>query len=331
MHAHTHAHKYARTRVMRVVARVLFTTSWVLTTCHAACFAKIGVYSGFVIPDEDGTICAGQRCGNVWCPGHPSCGDPRQTGCPGLVINGSGAMNGTAPEMVPVFITCATNISLAGWEGHHYPFNPREYRGMAFDPQAWRDDDGMYYIAVATDACNGTTRALPCVDGQSMYLWRAPRLRAPAEEWEALGPMITTKDDAMAKNSSRGEMVTPSFTGNLRGDPRGGRTRLLTNNVCAGTTYFLGTQANGSRFLDRGGSWGFGAAGETGMVDWGAIVANVSAMAAGKTGIATLATGLAMVPGTCHAPYSMVRALFLCRFFAIMIAPVLALMSALDT
>jgi hypothetical protein len=46
------------------------------------------VYSGFVIPDEDGNICAGQRCSNVWCPGHPSCGDPRQTGCPGLLING---------------------------------------------------------------------------------------------------------------------------------------------------------------------------------------------------------------------------------------------------
>eukprot|EP01043_Picozoa_sp_COSAG02_P060885 COSAG02_NODE_8054_length_2729_cov_2.890494_4_plen_66_part_00 len=51
---------------------------------------------------------------------------------------------------------------------------------MAFDPQAWKDEDGMYYIAVATDACNGTTRTMPCVDGQSIYLWRAPRLMAPA-------------------------------------------------------------------------------------------------------------------------------------------------------
>lgn len=51
---------------------------------------------------------------------------------------------------------------------------------MAFDPQAWKDEDGMYYIAVATDACNGTTRKRPCVDGQSMYLWRASQLMAPS-------------------------------------------------------------------------------------------------------------------------------------------------------
>ena len=44
--------------------------------------------------------------------------------------------------------------------------------------------------------------------------------------------MIWTKtdsaDDAMTRNSGRNEMVTPSFTGGLAGDPRGGRTRLLT-------------------------------------------------------------------------------------------------------
>jgi hypothetical protein len=51
-------------------------------------------------------------------------------------------MNGTSPEMVPVFLTCATNSSLSQWHGHSYPFNPREYRGMAFDPFAWTDDDG---------------------------------------------------------------------------------------------------------------------------------------------------------------------------------------------
>lgn len=69
--------------------------------------------------------------------------------------------------------------------------------------------------------------------------------------------MFTTKDDAMTKGGARGEMVTPSFTGNLRGDPRAGRTRLLTNNICEGTCYYLGVQANGSKFLDREGGWGF--------------------------------------------------------------------------
>ena len=56
---------------------------------------QIGVHSGFLLRDDDGTACAGQRCGDVWCPGHPSCGDPRQTGCLGLVINGAGSLNGT--------------------------------------------------------------------------------------------------------------------------------------------------------------------------------------------------------------------------------------------
>lgn len=29
----------------------------------------IGVYSGFLIRDDDGKVCAGQRCGDIWCPG----------------------------------------------------------------------------------------------------------------------------------------------------------------------------------------------------------------------------------------------------------------------
>ena len=45
------------------------------------------------------------------------------------------------------------------------------------------------------------------------------------------------------------------------------------------------------------------------MIDWGAIVLNTSAVAAGKTGLDALATGQKMVPGTCHAPYSMARTL----------------------
>jgi hypothetical protein len=259
-------------------------------------------------------VYAGQRCGNVWCAANgakvsPSCGDPRQTSCPGVLINGTGRINGLvhSVSMVPLFITAAKNENLTRWESHHYPFNPGEYRAMAFDPQAWRDDDGMTYIAVASDGCNSTTRTSPCVDGSAIYLWRAPQLLSPPNLWEALGAMMLTRDDAMIKNTSRGEMVTPSFTGKFQGDPRGGRTRLLTNNVCHGTTYFLGVQANGSRFLDKKGSWNFLEAGETGMIDWSAVVANTSAIAEGKTGKAALATGLQMVPGTCHAAYSMAR------------------------
>jgi hypothetical protein len=151
----------------------------------------------------------------------------------------------------------------------------------------------------------------------------------------------------MTKNTSRGEMVTPSYTGNILGDPRGGRTRLLTNNICSGTNYYLGVQADGSRFLDSKGSWRFDGEGEqgannassalvytkndrftkqdrrgtnigrtnskgdyaffAGMIDWGAVVVNSSAVAAGEKGLDVLATGTHVVPGTCHAPYSMAR------------------------
>ena len=277
---------------------------------------QIGTYSGFLLKAEDGKIYAGQRCDNVWCDANgtkvaPQCGDPRQTGCPGVVINGTGPISGLvhSVDMVPLFITSATDETLTKWEGHHYPFNPSEYRGMAFDPQAWRDVDGKVYIAVATDGCNSTTRKMPCVDGSAIFLWRAPSLLSNPEQWEALGAMFTTNDDAMAKGGSRGEMVTPSYTGNLAGDPQGGSTRLLTNNVCHGTTYWLGNQANGSKFLDRKGGWTFARDGETGMIDWAAVVANSSAIASGKTGKEALSTGMQMVPGTCHAAYSMARTL----------------------
>eukprot|EP01043_Picozoa_sp_COSAG02_P060883 COSAG02_NODE_8054_length_2729_cov_2.890494_2_plen_90_part_00 len=45
------------------------------------------------------------------------------------------------------------------------------------------------------------------------------------------------------------------------------------------------------------------------MIDWGAVVVNASAVAAGQKGLNALATATAFVPGTCHAPYSMARTL----------------------
>jgi hypothetical protein len=57
------------------------------------------------------------------------------------------------------------------------------------------------YIGVATDACNATSRTRPCVDGQSIEVWRAPKLMSPPPEWEALGSMFTTKDDMMTRNT----------------------------------------------------------------------------------------------------------------------------------
>ena len=57
------------------------------------------------------------------------------------------------------------------------------------------------------------------------------------------------------------------------------------------------------------GTWKFDGEGEQGMIDWGAVVVNESAVAAGYKGLNALATAAAFVPGTCHAPYSMARTL----------------------
>ena len=43
------------------------------------------------------------------------------------------------------------------------------------------------------------------------------------------------------------------------------------------------------------------------MIDWGAVVVNSSALEKGEKGLDVLATALEVVPGTCHAPYSMAR------------------------
>ena len=64
-----------------------------------------------------------------------------------------------------------------------------------------------------------------------------------------------------------------------------------------------------TKLIAFSGAWRFDGEGEQGMIDWGAIVLNTSAVAAGKTGLDALATGQKMVPGTCHAPYSMARTL----------------------
>ena len=61
-------------------------------------------------------------------------------------------------------------------------------------------------------------------------------------------------------------LITPSYSGGLPGDPRGGRTRLLT---AAGQPYWLGTQASPTApFLDRAGTNRFEGFGERGMLDW---------------------------------------------------------------
>lgn len=68
-------------------------------------------------------------------------------------------------------------------------------------------------------------------------------------------------------------------------------------------------RCGGMCLLHYPGTWQFNGEGEQGMIDWGAIVLNSSAVAAGKKGLSVLATASSMVAGTCHAPYSMARTL----------------------
>ena len=101
------------------------------------------------------------------------------------------------------------------------------------------------------------------------------------------------------------ELITPSYTGGLPGDPRGGRTRLLTTNVCSGSVYFLGVQQlNGGPLVDKNGGDRFDGPEEQGYVDWGDVTYASGARAAGRRGLAALRP----MPN-CHAPFSMVRVL----------------------
>ena len=59
------------------------------------------------------------------------------------------------------------------------------------------------------------------------------------------------------------------------GDPKGGKTRVVTNNDCnhgatnMGTPiYYMGTQENGGKFTDAAGKMEFDGPGEIGMLDW---------------------------------------------------------------
>ncbi len=70
------------------------------------------------------------------------------------------------------------------------------------------------------------------------------------------------------------EFVTSGYIGAMKGDPRGGHTRVVTANQAPGnpstTVYYIGLQANGSKFLDQAGTNEFAGPGEIGMLDWGA-------------------------------------------------------------
>ena len=106
--------------------------------------------------------------------------------------------------------------------------------------------------------------------------------------------MVTTPKTPIDSSAAH-EFVTSGYFGSIPGDPRGGKTRIVTNNDCnRGATnmgtpiYYMGVQENGGTFTDRAGKQEFDGPGEIGMLDWGAYTPNGQA---GKKGIQALSGG----------------------------------------
>jgi hypothetical protein len=91
--------------------------------------------------------------------------------------------------------------------------------------------------------------------------------------------MFTSSQTALTHhgdhNVENKEFVTVDYIGSMPGDETG-RVRIIMNNDASATgmgstMYFIGLQANGSRFTDLHGGESFSEPGSTGMLDWGAF------------------------------------------------------------
>ena len=215
--------------------------------------------AGFVAVDDDGAACAGFR----------QCDSTR-----GTVL-----LNPDAHSWdVPLELRCARNANLTDWGEPEYLFPVYYNRPLPYDPvRPWIDDDGAWYVALSADGCNVSEAKMPCPRGGALHLWTSPKLHGAGADWQHLGEMLVTNRTPLDR-SETAEFVTSDFFGNLQGDPRGGATRIVTNNggtVNSGSPiFYMGVQANGSKFLDGAGEMEFAAPGEIGMLDYGAFTRN---------------------------------------------------------
>eukprot|EP00472_Partenskyella_glossopodia_P002350 CAMPEP_0197532572 /NCGR_PEP_ID=MMETSP1318-20131121/40238_1 /TAXON_ID=552666 /ORGANISM="Partenskyella glossopodia, Strain RCC365" /LENGTH=591 /DNA_ID=CAMNT_0043089181 /DNA_START=17 /DNA_END=1792 /DNA_ORIENTATION=- len=206
--------------------------------------------SGFVAVDHDGVACAGFR----------QCSSDRGP---------AGMHNWDAP----LEVRCALDDNLTVWGEPEYLFNVSYYRGIPYDPtRPWKEKDGMWYLVLATDACNSTTNKIPCPLGGQLIMYKSAFLHGPKAKWERIGPVFTSNKTVLSERAYLDrEMVTVEYIGGLTGDPNGGSTRVLFNNVagpncCGGTTsYTIVTNEPGKAFVVNGSSNFEG----LGMVDWG--------------------------------------------------------------
>ena len=197
--------------------------------------------SGFVTVDDEGVPCAGFR----------QCGS--KTGLTGLNPK---AHNWDAP----LELRCAKNDNLTDWGEPEYIFPVYYFRGLPYDPtRPWKDKDGKWYATISTDGCN-VSHARPCKAGGRLDLWTSPKLHGAGMDWKYVGPMVTTPKTPIDSSAAH-EFVTSGYFGSIPGDPKGGKTRIVTNNDCNGGAtnmgtpiFYMGTQENGGTFTDSVGT-----------------------------------------------------------------------------
>ena len=151
---------------------------------------------------------------------------------------------------------CSLNgETMTNWTNPIWMYPVYYYRALPYDPvRPWKDYDGLYYSAFSTDACNATTKKVPCAGGGQLEILVSDSLYG---SWKQLEPMFSSNTTKSGKKFEVGsivkEFVTSGYFGNLEGDPDGGSTRVVTQNNRA--HIWVGKQANGSRFEPYGIKW----------------------------------------------------------------------------
>ena len=192
--------------------------------------------SGFVTVGQDGIPCAGFRqCTST---------------------HGTTELNPAAQRWdVPLELRCAEDARLAAWGALEYILPLYYDRALPYDPaRAWQDaDDKLWYLLLATDACNATTRALPCKAGGRLALYSSPALRGPGAAWRYVGPMFTVNGSTdglghLRWGSKTKELTSPGYFSGLPGDPAtGGAAAARSRVVTEGVQFWVGTQPGGVR------------------------------------------------------------------------------------
>ena len=81
---------------------------------------------------------------------------------------------------------------MTAWGAPDFIFPFYYFRALPYDPvRPWKDEDGQWYVAMSTDACNATKQK-PCPGGGRLDLFTSPKLHGEGADWKQLAPMFTT-------------------------------------------------------------------------------------------------------------------------------------------